>query len=126
MSGQSQSQAISSRLPLLGSTTVSPSLELCSSDPETHNSNCSSWPLGLPSRYDLFRSDRSGRLIRTPKRREQSHKQKSSPVREPLQMPPPCLKDARFYTCNKRICSHSLLWFLLLPRKCTVNLTKVT
>lgn len=66
-------QAIFSPFQLLGSRIVLPCLKLCSSDPETHNSNCSSRPLGLPSQsYDLFQSDHSARLIRTPKRRGQS------------------------------------------------------
>lgn len=114
-----------------GKYTVRLGSELCSSDPETHKSNCSSWPLGLPLQcYDLFRSDHGARLIRTPKRRRQyPQAKKSSPERAATNAPSGFHRrscNSNFYTWNKRICLGAPSWFLLSPWKCTINLTKVT
>lgn len=116
-SGKSPSQAIFSPLPLLGSTTVLRGLELCSSNPETHNCNCSSWPLGLPSqRNDLFRSDLSARLTRTPKRRRQSlQAKKFSPERTATNTTSVFHRrscKSSFYPCK---CSDAVPWFFLSP-----------
>lgn len=97
---------------------VLPGLELCSSDPETQNSNCSSWPLGLPSqRYDLFRSDCSARLIRAPKRRGQSPQAKKfTPERAATNATSVFHRrscNSGFYTCNKIIHSDALSCVLL-------------